>query len=47
MDEILKLHQLAKIKPVIAKSFPLEQAAEAHRFIHARKNIGKVLLLVS
>lgn len=47
MDEILKLHLLAKIKPVIAKTFPLEQAAEAHRFIHARQNIGKVLLSVS
>jgi NADPH:quinone reductase-like Zn-dependent oxidoreductase len=47
MDEILKLYQSGKIKPVIAKSFPLEQAAEAHRFIHARQNIGKVLLSVS
>lgn len=47
MDEILRMHQAGEIKPVIAKSFPLEQAADAHRFIHARQNIGKVLLSVS
>ena len=47
MAEILRLYEAGKIKPVIAQSFPLEQAAEAHRFIHARKNIGKVLLSVS
>jgi NADPH:quinone reductase-like Zn-dependent oxidoreductase len=34
------------IKPVIAKSFPLGDAAMAHRFIHERKNIGKVILTV-
>ena len=32
------------LRPVIAKQFPLEHAADAHRFIHARANIGKVVL---
>jgi NADPH:quinone reductase-like Zn-dependent oxidoreductase len=31
-------------EPVVAKSFPLEQGADAHRFMHERKNIGKVVL---
>jgi len=31
---------------VIAKTFPLDQAAMAHQFLHDRKNIGKVILSV-
>jgi len=31
-------------EPVIAEAFPFERAADAHRFIHDRKNIGKVVL---
>lgn len=30
--------------PVVAEAFPFERAAEAHRFIAERKNIGKVVL---
>jgi NADPH:quinone reductase-like Zn-dependent oxidoreductase len=32
------------ISPVVAAAFPLERAADAHRFIRERKNIGKVVL---
>jgi NADPH:quinone reductase-like Zn-dependent oxidoreductase len=32
------------IRPVVAKAFPLEQGPEAHRFIHERRNVGKVVL---
>jgi NADPH:quinone reductase-like Zn-dependent oxidoreductase len=33
-----------RIRPVIAREFPLDQGAEAHRFVHERKNFGKVVL---
>lgn len=33
-----------RIAPVVARTFPLERAADAHRFIQARQNIGKVVL---
>ena len=33
-----------RIRPVVAREFPLEQGAEAHRFMHERRNIGKVVL---
>ena len=33
-----------RLAPVVARTFPLERAAEAHRFIQARQNIGKVIL---
>jgi NADPH:quinone reductase-like Zn-dependent oxidoreductase len=33
------------IRPVVAKEFPLEQGAEAHRYMHERRNVGKVVLV--
>lgn len=35
-----------EVRPVVAESFPFERAAEAHRFIHERRNVGKVVLTV-
>lgn len=46
LDEIFRMYGAGKIKPVIGKIFPLDQAAAAHRYIHERKNIGKVILSV-
>jgi len=46
MDELFKLYASGKIKPVISKMFPLTEAAAAHKYIHDRKNIGKVILAV-
>jgi NADPH:quinone reductase-like Zn-dependent oxidoreductase len=46
LDEIFQMYSAGTIKPVIAKPFPLVDAAMAHRFIHERKNIGKVILTV-
>nr|CAB3448264.1 unnamed protein product [Digitaria exilis] len=34
-----------KVKPVIYKTFPLSDAAEAHRLIETSTHIGKILLL--
>jgi NADPH:quinone reductase-like Zn-dependent oxidoreductase len=33
-----------KIRPVVAEAFPLERGADAHRFMHERRNVGKVVL---
>jgi NADPH:quinone reductase-like Zn-dependent oxidoreductase len=46
MDEILALVAAGHLRPIVAKTFPLEQAADAHRYIQARGNIGKVLLMI-
>jgi NADPH:quinone reductase-like Zn-dependent oxidoreductase len=46
LDELFRMYSAGKIKPVIGKTFPLEQAAAAHQYIHDRKNIGKVVLSV-
>lgn len=34
-----------RIEPVVAESFPFDRAADAHRFLHERRNIGKVVLV--
>jgi len=46
IEELFRLYAAGKIKPVIAKAFPLAQAAAAHQYIQDRKNIGKVILTV-
>jgi NADPH:quinone reductase-like Zn-dependent oxidoreductase len=37
----------AWLKPLVARTFPLEQAAAAHTYLHDRMNIGKVVLTVA
>ncbi len=46
LDELFRMYATGKIKPVIGKSFPLVEAAAAHRYIQERKNIGKVILTI-
>ncbi len=46
LDEIFRMYSAGQIKPVIGKTFPLTEAAAAHRYIHDRKNVGKVILMV-
>ena len=33
-----------RLKPVVAEAFPFERGADAHRFVHERRNVGKVVL---
>ena len=35
-----------KIRPIIYKTFPLEEAAEAHKLMESSEHIGKILLTV-
>lgn len=44
LKTIFQMYASGQIKPVISKTFPLEEAAEAHRYIHSRQSVGKVLL---
>ena len=46
LGEIFRMYAAGQIKPVIGKTFPLNEAAAAHRYIHNRQNIGKVVLTV-
>ena len=44
MDMLIAELQAGRLQPVVAKTLPLERAADAHRFIQSRANIGKVVL---
>ena len=44
MEMLLSELRAGRLKPIVAKTFPLEKVADAHRFIQSRSNIGKVVL---
>ncbi|HTI37527.1 MAG TPA: medium chain dehydrogenase/reductase family protein [Vicinamibacterales bacterium] len=44
MELILQELYAGRLSPVVSRTFPLERAADAHRFIQSRANIGKVVL---
>ena len=44
MDLIMSELGAGRLSPVVARTFPLERACDAHRFIQNRSNIGKVVL---
>jgi NADPH:quinone reductase-like Zn-dependent oxidoreductase len=46
MQMLLSELRAGRLRPIVARTFPLERAAEAHRFIQSRANIGKVVLTV-
>jgi NADPH:quinone reductase-like Zn-dependent oxidoreductase len=46
MQMLLAEVAAGRLQPVVAKTFPLEAAGDAHRFLQSRSNIGKVVLTV-
>jgi NADPH:quinone reductase-like Zn-dependent oxidoreductase len=48
LDELMRpLQELLErgvIRPVVAEAFPFDRAADAHRYIQERRNVGKVVL---
>jgi NADPH2:quinone reductase len=45
-ERIWPLLEAGKIKPVIFKTFKLEDAADAHRLMESSAHIGKLVLTV-
>ncbi len=43
-EPLTELIENGTVRPVVAQSFPFDQAGEAHRFIAERRNTGKVVL---
>jgi NADPH:quinone reductase-like Zn-dependent oxidoreductase len=46
MEMLVSELRAGRLKPVVARTFALDKAADAHRFIQSRANIGKVVLTV-
>ena len=44
-EALLKMYENFEIKPHVGKTFPIEEAAAAHHFLHERKAIGKIVLI--
>jgi NADPH:quinone reductase-like Zn-dependent oxidoreductase len=42
---VMELYKEGKIKPQVSDVVPFDKAADAHRIIQSRKNIGKVVLV--
>jgi NADPH2:quinone reductase len=45
IGEVIRLWEEGAVRPVVGATFPLEQAADAHRLIEERKSVGKVVLV--
>jgi NADPH:quinone reductase-like Zn-dependent oxidoreductase len=46
IDLLISELSAGRLTPIVARTFSLDRVAEAHRFIQARGNIGKVVLTV-
>jgi synaptic vesicle membrane protein VAT-1 len=44
LEALLAYAREGRIRPRVDRAFPLAEAAAAHRYIHERRNIGKVVL---
>ena len=45
LEALLRYAREGKITPRVDRTFAFAEAAAAHRYIHERRNVGKVLLV--
>jgi len=45
-EVVWPLIESGRIKPMLFRTFPLEQAAEAHRLMESSQHVGKIVLTV-
>jgi NADPH:quinone reductase-like Zn-dependent oxidoreductase len=45
VEALLRYADEGAIRPRVDRAFPFDQAAAAHRYVHERKNVGKVVLV--
>jgi NADPH:quinone reductase-like Zn-dependent oxidoreductase len=44
LEDLLRGVREGRLRTVLDRAFPLERAADAHRYLHERRNVGKVVL---
>ena len=45
LGKVLDYYRAGQVRPVVARTFPLAEAAAAHAFMQARENFGKIVLV--
>ncbi|TLZ79464.1 MAG: zinc-binding dehydrogenase, partial [Methanobacteriota archaeon] len=45
-EEVMKLVFMGRLKPVVDRVFPLEQARQAHEYLGRGEQFGKVVLSI-
>jgi NADPH:quinone reductase len=43
--EVWPLLESGRVKPIVHKTFPLAQAADAHRLMESSEHVGKIVLV--
>lgn len=43
LDKLIAMYERGQVKPHVDRVFPLSKGAEAHAYVQARKNLGKVV----
>ena len=43
---LMQEFEAGRLKPIVAQTFPLERVADAHAYLQARRNVGKVVLTI-
>ena len=46
LDELTKLIEAEKMKPIVSQTFPLADASEAHKQVETHHTLGKIVLKV-
>jgi NADPH2:quinone reductase len=46
LERVWPLLESARVRPIIYRTFPLREAAEAHRLMETSEHIGKIMLTV-
>ena len=47
LQELTKLIEAGKMKPIVSQTFPLADASKAHQQIETRHTVGKIVLKIA
>ena len=45
IEPVVEWARAGRVRPIVVESFPLKRGGEAHRYLQAGSNIGKVVLM--